>query len=367
MILKNMHFLLLIFFSLFTNCKDNKQPAKIETETNEIKFANPLIFETPVNNSSYKKGDLISIKFKKTIDSIKIDSIQLFENNFHLSTFSDKTLNYDWNSGGSKLGGKTIRIEVFIKGVASSKMINIILKSRNKPKVLGFKIIKTYPHSSDAYTQGLIYENGFFYESDGQYEKSALRKVKMETGESVNYAIMPPGIFAEGIALYNDKIYQLSWREKTCFVYNKKTFTLERQFQYAIEEGWGLTYDGKYFLMTDGSNIVYKIDPQTFEEVDRIEVMDNNGPIESLNELEYINGLIYANVYQTDNVVVIDPSTGEVKAKISFKGLLPKTDYKKNTDVLNGIGFNPENGHLYITGKNWPKLFEVSITDNKLF
>jgi|WetSurMetagenome_2_1015567.scaffolds.fasta_scaffold211607_2 glutaminyl-peptide cyclotransferase len=355
-----------LFIVIFTiiSCQDGKQSITGISE-NKVDKIIPLIeFTTPFNGDNYSLGEVIIISLKPSLDSIVIDSVKIFINGSFESKLKANNLKYIWDTKNARLGLTKIEVQAYSsKGLTYKTFVNINLISKINPKNYSYTIINTFPHSRDAYTQGLIYENGFFYESDGLYNKSALRKVKPETGEAVNYAILEPKIFAEGIAVYNEKIYQISWREKTCFVYDKKTFRLDRQLKYDIDEGWGLTYDGKNFIMTDGSNTLYYIEPISFTEVNRIEVMDNIGPVNYLNELEYIDGKLYANIYQTNYIIIINPKTGEVTGKIDFSGLLSKTDYRENTDVLNGIAYNPDNGHLFVTGKNWPKLFEVSLNE----
>ena len=275
-------------------------------------------------------------------------------------------LHYQWDTKGSRLGHVSVDAAVYSEGKVVQRALSVILLLADKaPLEYTYKIIKVYPHSRNYYTQGLIYENGYMYESDGLYGQSAIRKIKLSTGEVINVTYNDKAIFAEGIARYKDKIYQLSWREKTGFVYDKNTLGLDHKFTYSIDEGWGLEFNGTDFLMTDGSNSVYFMEPDYFSQVDKIEVMDNNGPVDNLNELELIKGQLFANVYQTNFIVIINPKNGAVVGKIDFTGLLPSSDYEKNTDVLNGIAYNPENGHLFVTGKNWPKLFEITIQPKK--
>ena len=207
----------------------------------------------------------------------------------------------------------------------------------------------------------MIYENGTFYESDGEYGKSALRLVKLENGETLNNSALSNAYFAEGIAILNNEIYQITWRERTCFVYDKKSFAQKRTLNYTVNEGWGLTTADNKLLMTDGSNFLYTIDPNTFDVISKVEVYDNKGPIDNLNELEYVNGLVYANIYMTDKIVIIDPASGKIVEYLDMNGLLKPSDKKPDTDVLNGIAYNLKTGRFYVTGKNWPKLFEIEI------
>ena len=353
-------------FVVIESCQNgNKISEKMQSENASNNIKTELIqIVKPYNGSVYKFGDVISFEVQKS-PSETIDSIVVYKNKKRLETI-DATGKYKWNSTTGKLGQNEIEFESFSKsGKKDIKSLIVKLNSNIKPQKLSYKINKIYPHSRNSYTQGLIYENGFFYESSGEYGKSALRKVKLETGETINLDNLENNYFGEGLALYKNKLYQVTWREHTAFVYDKQTFKLERKFNYDITEGWGLECDGTNFLMTDGSNIIYFLDPTYFSEVGRIEVMDDKGEVDNLNELELIDGKLFANVYMTDRVVMIDPKTGIVESEIDFSGLLPKADYTETTNVLNGIAYNKSSKHLYITGKNWPKLFEIELVKNR--
>jgi glutamine cyclotransferase len=228
------------------------------------------------------------------------------------------------------------------------------------PEIKKVKVLKVYPHDKQAYTQGLFYENGFLYEGTGQWGQSSLRKVKPQTYEIIQSYNLPDDVFGEGIVSYGDEIIQLTWQSREAFVYDKKTFKLKNRFTYGTE-GWGITNLGENLVMSDGSNVLYVLSPENFTVLDKIEVYDNNGPVRYLNELENIDGKIYANVYQTDTIVVIEPTTGKVTRKIDCSGLLSEDDKFPGIDVLNGIAYDKLTGTKFITGKNWPKLFVVDM------
>ncbi|UCG26632.1 MAG: glutaminyl-peptide cyclotransferase, partial [Bacteroidales bacterium] len=215
-------------------------------------------------------------------------------------------------------------------------------------------------HDISAYTQGLVYEDGFIYESTGQRGESTLRKVKLETGELIESLNLPPDLFGEGACIFGDKIIQLTWTSKTGFVYDKNTFRILNRIIYSTQ-GWGLTTNGEQLIMSDGSHIIYFLDPDYFTELSRIEVFDNERAVNNLNELEFIDGKIYANVYQSDLIVIIDPLTGKVLSRIDLQGLLSPEDRHDRIDVLNGIAYDAENKRLFVTGKRWPKLFEIQL------
>ena len=229
------------------------------------------------------------------------------------------------------------------------------------PAVYSYLVVNTYLHDPNAFTQGLVFEDGIFYEGTGQYGASDIRKVAPATGEVLAEKRLSEQYFGEGIAVFGDRLYQLTWKAGICFVYDKNTFALQTQFSYPTE-GWGLTHDGEKLLMSDGTNIIYFRHPDTFEEMGRIEVTDIAGPVHYLNELEYIEGQLFANVWRTDRIVRIDPKTGAVTGWIDLTGLLPAADRSQHrVDVLNGIAYDARADRLFVTGKWWPKVFEIRL------
>ncbi len=232
-------------------------------------------------------------------------------------------------------------------------------KTSETPVAYTYKVVNAYPHDRKAFTQGLVYEKGFLYESTGLNGSSTLRKVELETGNILQLHKLPAEFFGEGITIYKDRIIQLTYRSNIGFVYNKDSFELLQTFDYPTE-GWGITYDGKRLIMSDGSSMLYFLDPETFREVGRISVRDKDSPVSGLNELEYIKGQVFANVWPTDRIVRIDPGTGRVLGWINMEGLLNLPGENRN-NVLNGIAYDPVGDRLFVTGKNWPKLFEIKL------
>jgi len=224
----------------------------------------------------------------------------------------------------------------------------------------GYRVVNVYPHDREAFTQGLLFYSGFLYESTGLYGRSSLRKVELTTGKVLQRVNISDRFFAEGLALLDGRLYQLTWQNGTGFVYDLDTFKPAGQFSYPFE-GWGLTTDGKGLILSDGSSQIRFIEATNFTVQRMINVTENGGPVTNLNELEYIKGEIYANVWQTDRIVRIDPATGKVLNDYDLTGLLPLADRTPETDVLNGIAYDPAGDHLYITGKLWPKLFEIKL------
>jgi glutaminyl-peptide cyclotransferase len=226
-----------------------------------------------------------------------------------------------------------------------------------------YEIVHTYPHDRGAFTQGLLYLDGALYESTGLNGRSSLRKVELETGKVLQKIDVAPQFFAEGLAALDGKLYQLTWQDKRAFVYDLKTFNLDTEFSYPYE-GWGLTTDGKELILSDGTDQIRFINPANFKVERTIFVRENDLAVANLNELEYIKGEIFANIWRTDDIVRINPATGEVTGRINFAGLLKPEDRDSTTDVLNGIAYDAAGDRLFITGKCWPKLFEIRLNQD---
>jgi len=226
--------------------------------------------------------------------------------------------------------------------------------------VYTYKVVNTYPHDRSAFTEGLVFKDGVLYEGTGLHGYSTLRRVELETGEILQICELPPQFFGEGVTIYGNKIIQLTWQSHIGFVYDKYSFKLLQEFNYP-DEGWGITHDGKYLIMSDGTATLHFLDPETFEEIGQIEVYANDIPVTRINELEYIQGEIYANIWQTELIARIDPLTGQVVGWIDLRGILSPEDYSETVDVLNGIAYDVKNDRLFVTGKFWPKLFEIEL------
>jgi glutamine cyclotransferase len=233
-------------------------------------------------------------------------------------------------------------------------------KTIDKIPIYGFDIVNRYPHDSSAFTQGLVFADGFLFEGTGLRGRSGLRKVDLSTGTILQYKSLPARFFGEGVTVYQNKVIQLTWRAKVGFVYDKDTFQLIETFHY-LTEGWGITHDGEYLIMSDGTSTLHFLNPRSYKKMGLIEVHDRNGPVSNLNELEYVQGLIFANVWQTDKIAQISPATGEVVGWIDLRGLLRPEDRIQRVDVLNGIAYDQVNDRLFVTGKLWPGLFEIKL------
>jgi len=225
-----------------------------------------------------------------------------------------------------------------------------------------YRVVQAYPHDPGAFTQGLVYHEGLLYEGTGLRGRSSLRRVDLETGEVTQLHPLEDDFFGEGIAILGDRLYQLTWQSGTGFVYDWQTFEPLGSWAYDTE-GWGLTHDGTLLIMSDGTPTLFYLDPETLAVVRRLEVRSAHGPVARLNELEYVKGQVYANVWQTDLIARIDPRSGMVVGWIDLSGLLTAADRVQQVDVLNGIAYDAENDRLFVTGKLWPKLFEIEVVE----
>lgn len=259
-----------------------------------------------------------------------------------------------------KLGNQTIKALVYFEGKSIDISSGFSIYASNEPKILNYKIIKTYPHDINAYTQGFEFYNGVLLEGTGQYSESTLRKTDYKTGKVTEQIKLEDKYFGEGITVLKDKLYQLTWKEKKGFVYDAISFKLEKTFSFETE-GWGITNDGEKLYMSDGTEKIYIINPETFKVEDFINVYTNGAKIESINEMEWINGRIWANIYQKDAIAVINPKTGAVENVINCADLKTKVTQHPELDAFNGIAYNSSTKTYFVTGKNWDKTFEIVI------
>ena len=248
--------------------------------------------------------------------------------------------------------------------ISSAIGISVYAQSKRLPKgeVWGFKVVATYPHDRTAFTQGLVFADGHLLEGTGQKGDSSLRRVDLDTGKIEKIASLNSHYFGEGITVLNNNVYQLTWQNRIGLVYDVDTFDVKKTFQYS-GEGWGLTTDGKRLIMSDGSAIIRFLDPETFEVVKRISVhrRDSKEKIGRLNELEFVNDEIWANVWYEDHILRISPKDGEVLGWIDLSSLYPRNKRGSVEEVLNGIAYDAKKKRLFVTGKNWPQLFEISV------
>src|SRR5712671_5539198 len=244
--------------------------------------------------------------------------------------------------------------------LASTRVVGFAPRQPATPTlpIYGYTVVRAYPHDPAAFTQGLEYVDGVLYEGTGLNGRSSIRRVRLETGAVLKKHDIPAEHFGEGITVVKSDLFELTWQSGVAFVYNRDTFALKKTFKYS-GEGWGLTHDGTNLIMSDGTEFLRILDPATFAERRRLRVTGVGQPVKNLNELEYVKGEIFANVWMTDYIARIDPSSGRVNGYIDLRGLLPARDMPRDS-VLNGIAYDAEKDRLFITGKLWPRLFEIT-------
>lgn len=364
---------LLLSLSVFS-CKsasnDKKQSAEEEKQTeqaatDQINYVRSIRIASPTKNSEWRRNTRVPVDIFHRRKNLDIDSVQLYVDGKLKKTIYKAPFQCYFNFTKGKVGNRQLKAIAYHKnnkrGVAS---VNIKVMPDKAPKKYSYKVIKTYKHDPKAYTQGLVYKDGFMYEGTGQRGESSIRKIDIEKNDVLSVLNINSNLFGEGIAIVNDKIIQLTWQSMRGFVYDLKTFSLESEFHYSTQ-GWGITTIGEELVMSDGSNKLYYIDPSSFYVKRQIEVYDNKGVVDSLNELEYIDGKIYANVWMTDRIVMIDPKTGEVTGDIDLTGLLTQKERSilDDDDVLNGIAYDHDKKRLFVTGKRWSKLFHIELKE----
>ena len=261
-----------------------------------------------------------------------------------------------------KLGKHAVKALVYYQNKKKTLTNTIYFLASKQPVIYGYKIVNQFPHDIEAFTQGLEFHNGYIYESTGQHGKSSLRKVSLKTGKILQKINIDKKYFGEGLSIINDKVYVLTWQKNTGFVYNLKDFSLIKNFTYGqSREGWGLTHNGASLIKSDGTERLWFLDLETLKETHFIEAYTDTRKAEEINELEFIKGKIYANVWQKNTILIINPINGTIEGIIDLKGL-DKNVTKGNQDaVLNGIAYDEKTDRLFVTGKNWDKLFEIKI------
>ena len=314
---------------------------------------------SPEENTGFKIGDEIKLIIT---ESRAVDSVKIWFDGYLAAALY--TAPWDYAIPGTMIrqtGRKALKVVAYRKGNKPQTIARfMIVYSDSAPGRNGYRIVNAFPHDAGAFTQGLVYDDGVLYEGTGQEARSALRKIRLETGEVINQHNLEANLFGEGVTVFGERIFQLTWQTKVGFVYDKSSFRLVNRIYYQTE-GWGLTTMGDRLVMSDGTNILYFIEPESFRVISRIEVYDNKIRVDNLNELEFINGEIWANIWQKDLIARIDPETGKVLAYIDLTGLCKETNTSLN--VLNGIAYDSAGERIFVTGKNWPKLYEISITE----
>lgn len=339
MSIKNSFIILLLSAVLFSCQKDYEFDLKTPNKLNINKILE--ISLTDKNDNPIR-----SVQF--SIDNKKIESDSDFNATLDISDY--------------KLGRHTVSALIFYTDKTKKITNTVYFLADAEPVVYDYKIINTYPHDKNAYTQGLEIHNGFLYESTGQKGASSLRKVELKTGKVLQKINLDAQYFGEGITRFDDEIMMLTWRGGIGFTYDFETFKKKGTFKYKNSlEGWGLTNNGKQLIKTDGTERIWFLNPETKVEENFIEAYTSKRKVEKLNELEYIDGKIYANIYQQNSILIVDATTGKIDGVANLNGLRDKVEQHRKLDVLNGIAYDKATKKLYVTGKNWDKLFEIEL------
>lgn len=334
-------------FSCSNKPNHSRKPAvqiKIESLNKKIVFGDDIHIGISVK---LKDGELNETKV--FVDSVLVTSGRGAEFSYSLKKFE-------------KLGKHTLKVVASKKdGVEGVYFKNFEVLSDITPEKYSYELIQSYPHNGTFFTEGLEFHNGFLYESTGENGKSGLYKTNLKTGKIIQSAKLAYRFFGEGITIFNNRIFQLTYKNKVGFIYNLDNMALIDSFHFESAEGWGMTHDEKYLIMDDSTNNLIYLDPVTLKTVKKLQVYDDKEPVFYLNELEYSEGYIYANIYTTNLIVKIDPATGKVLAKIDLDGILDMINPNEKVDVLNGIAIDQVTKKMYITGKFYPKIFEIKL------
>ncbi len=334
----------IFIFACGSNQKNKKKYFSILTENNQKIF---------------KLGETVKANIKND-QNIKIDSVTYLLGDRQI--VSEANFSLQEKIDDESLGKHILKAQVFYDGNVDTITKKITLLNNQSPKLYSYKIIAEYPHDQKAFTQGLEFAGDTLYESTGKKGMSSLRKTNYKTGEVFLKKEIDNAYFAEGITILNDKIFQLTWLSKEGFVYDTKTLNKIESFAYnKSKEGWGLCNDGNHIYKSDGTEKIWMLDSNTLAELQYIQVVTNKGVKSKFNELEWIEGKIYANTWQKDGIAVINPKNGALEAVIDLSGLRERVSQHQDLDVLNGIAFKKDTKQLFVTGKNWDKLFEIEV------
>ena len=342
-------FLFLLNLSLLESCEENSEWDDISISTN-------------LTDKKIKKDDTLKIKLSKSSKNLVFE----IKSNNQIKKISPLDLSFENNNqynfllNNLTLGKK----ELIIKSSNGEKKVNFTLLNNVAPKIYNYEIINEFSRSKNSYTQGLEFYNDTLYESLGRYGQSKLVKVEFNTGKKLKEIKLPSEYFAEGITILNDKIFQLTWKEKVGFVYDIDNFNRINTFEYKNSiEGWGICNDGNKLYKSDGTDKIWILNPENQKEESYIEIYTNKNKVVGLNELEWIDGKIYANRYLFDGIAIINPKNGAIEGVINLSSLKSRVTQHEKLDVINGIAYNKKRNSIFVTGKMWDKLFEIRIKD----
>ncbi len=336
------YLLIIILNSLIISCGSNSGQKK-----------NDFLIKTNAEKGNISSNETLNMSIINRKNH-KIDSVVYLLNKKRISESASLK--------SFKLGKHNVEATIYYEGDTQTIQTAITILNDKAPQIFKYKILNEFPHDITSYTQGLEFHNGFLYESTGQYKKSKLRKIDYKTGEVIKNIDLADEYFGEGLTIYNNKIYQLTWKKGKGFIYDANTLQQLNSFKYGnSKEGWGLCHIDNKVYKSDGTERIWLLNPETLVEEDYIQVCTNKGKISQINEMEWIDGKIYANRYQKNGVAIINPENGGVIGVIDFSPLKKLVTQHKELDVLNGIAYNPDTKTIFVTGKHWDKLFEIEI------
>ncbi len=336
------YLLIIILNSLIISCGSNSGQKK-----------NDFLIKTNAEKGNISSNETLNMSIINRKNH-KIDSVVYLLNKKRISESASLK--------SFKLGKHNVEATIYYEGDTQTIQTAITILNDKAPQIFKYKILNEFPHDINSYTQGLEFHNGFLYESTGQYKKSKLRKIDYKTGEVIKNIDLADEYFGEGLTIYNNKIYQLTWKKGKGFIYDANTLQQLNSFKYGnSKEGWGLCHIDNKVYKSDGTERIWLLNPETLVEEDYIQVCTNKGKISQINEMEWIDGKIYANRYQKNGVAIINPENGGVIGVIDFSPLKKLVTQHKELDVLNGIAYNPDTKTIFVTGKHWDKLFEIEI------
>lgn len=352
----------LLILSSVLSCQ-NPQSGKPSAPDSHVQSADWKL-TNPQNDDVYTFSDTLNFQLSAGRAGLHIDSVQLFLAGGMVHTPISPDSAFESNGLFEKAGRQTLRIRIhYNDSLAQALSVRLTVLAEEPPKQLVYKIVGEFPHDPSSFTQGYFYHDGYLYEGTGRLKHSRLLKIDPTNGKIVQQREMDDDIFGEGITLMNGMIYQLTYQNKVGFVYDLETFELIRTFDLQTFEGWGLTNNGSELIVSDGSSILYFYDPEYLNQTRQLDVSTDQRLITSLNELEYVQGAIWANVYGDQYIVKIDSRTGIVMAECDLSGLFPESVPRDYSHVLNGIAYNPDRNTFYVTGKLWPVTYEISIIE----
>lgn len=350
--MKSFPFVIAILTLLFLSCNN--------------KLKNELTFKIHITEqkSTYKNNETLTVSLENTQNK-KSDSVVYFIDQNRLGKTSAKEP-FAFSLENQKLGNRILHAKIYLENAVENPSKELYVLASERPKLYSYKIINAYPHDIEAYTQGLEFHQDTLYEGTGQYGKSSLRKTDYKTGKIIQQVGLDNTFFGEGITIMNNKIYQLTWRENTGFIYNLTTLEKTGSFVYTkSNEGWGLCNDGQTIYKSDGTEKIWTLNKDNLTEESFIEIYTNTSRIKSVNELEWVEGKIYANIFQRNSIAIINPKNGAVEGVIDLSDLQTKVKQHQFLDVLNGIAYKGDKNHLFVTGKNWDTLFEIEIFEKQ--